>query len=316
MARFDVAIAGEINLDFILYGLPEQMPTERELLGSDFRVSLGSSSAILAHNLATLGTKVAFTTKVGGDSLGAEALKRLEASGVDLSRVVHSRESASGVTIILPHERERHILTYLGTISELRFEELDLEYLASAQHFHMSSLYLHRAMQDRIPELFRRMKQAGLTTSLDTNDDPHDRWGEPLAQTLPYVDILLPNEREACKIAGTDNVEDAIIALSRQIPTLIVKLGADGAVGISNGKRVSAAPVPVTVVDPVGAGDSFDAGFLHQWLRGADLQTCLTFANVIGAYSTTASGGTEAFKDHAALEQFLSRHFAAPQPSR
>ncbi len=310
MTRFDISIAGEINLDFILYGLPREMPTERELLGTDFRASLGSSSAILAHNMAVLGSRVAFITKVGDDSLGEDAVARVEQSGVDLSRIVKSKGQASGLTIILPHDHDRHQLTYLGTISELHFEELDLEYLSSARHFHLSSLYLHRAMLERIPELFRRMKEAGLTTSLDTNDDPDDRWGEPLQGVLPYVDVLLPNRREACKLANCKNFEDAVRSLTSRVALLVIKLGAEGAMASTGGETVTVPGVKVSVVDPVGAGDSFNAGFLHQWLRGADLRTCLTFANVIGAFSTTASGGTEAFRDRDALSRFVSEHFA------
>src|SRR5258706_13568124 len=121
MSKLDIAIAGEINLDLILYGLPEQMPVERELLASNFAVTLGSSSAILAHNLAALGSRVGFITKVGDDELGQLALRRLGAAGVDLTRTVRAKDAGSGVTVILPHERDRHILTYLGTISKLRF---------------------------------------------------------------------------------------------------------------------------------------------------------------------------------------------------
>src|SRR5579859_6344679 len=82
--RFDVTIVGEINLDLILYGLPQEMPVERELLASNFRVTLGSSSAIVAHNLAALGMKVGFVTRVGPDEFGRLALERLAESGVDL----------------------------------------------------------------------------------------------------------------------------------------------------------------------------------------------------------------------------------------
>src|ERR1700743_1344785 len=112
MKTLDVSIAGEINLDLILYGLPADMPTERELLASGFQATLGSSSAILAHNLATLGAKVGFTTRVGADSFGTMALERLGASGVDLSRVVNSAgPTKTGVTVLLPHGDTRHILT-------------------------------------------------------------------------------------------------------------------------------------------------------------------------------------------------------------
>ena len=311
MSKLDIAIAGEINLDLILYGLPEQMPTERELLASDFAITLGSSSAILAHNLAALGSRVGFVTKAGDDSFGSLAIDRLRERGVDLTRVVHGAKS--GVTLILPHGPQRHILTFPGTISELRFGDLNLDYLASARHFHMSSLFLQRELLPHVPELYRRMKSAGLTTSLDTNDDPDDRWDTILDEILPHVDILLPNEREAMKMSRTDDVETALSLLAQKVGTIVVKRGASGAVAIQNGRRFTALAAPVTVIDPVGAGDSFDAGFLHQFLRGADIANCLAYGNLCGAFSTTACGGTEAFRDAGRMQEFLKRHNAGNQ---
>lgn len=303
MSKLDITIAGEINLDLILYGLPEQMRTEHELLATDFAITLGSSSAILAHNLAALGSCVGFVTKVGEDPFGALATERLRERDVDLTRIAHGTKS--GVTVILPHGSDRHILTYPGTISELRFEDLDLDYLASARHFHMSSLFLQRELMPRVPELFRRMKSAGLTTSLDTNDDPEDRWAGILEDILPHVDLLLPNEREAIRISRADDLESALSRLSQKVETLVVKLGADGAIAIRDGRRISAPAVPVTVIDPVGAGDSFVAGFLHQFLRAADLATCLSYGNLCGAFSATGQGGTEAFRDVARMQEFF-----------
>lgn len=306
MAKLDISIAGEINLDLILYGLPEQMATERELLASDFAMTLGSSSAILAHNLAALGSRVGFVTKAGSDSFGSLAMERLRERGVDLTRVV--RGAKSGVTLILPHGSRRHILTYPGTISELLYSDLDLDYLASARHFHMSSLFLQRELLPHVPELFRRMKAAGLTTSLDTNDDPDDRWDAILDQILPQVDILLPNEREAQKMSRADDLETALTRLAQKVGLVAIKTGAAGAVAMQNGRRFSAPGVAVEVVDPVGAGDSFDAGFLHQFLRGADVGTCLAHGNLCGAFSTTACGGTEAFRDEGRTREFIRRH--------
>jgi sugar/nucleoside kinase (ribokinase family) len=180
-------------------------------------------------------------------------------------------------------------------------------YLASARHFHLSSLFLQRALLPRVPELFRHMKQAGLTTSLDTNDDPDEQWGAVVQETLPYVDVLLPNQREAMKMAHTDDFERALACLSERVKVLAVKMGPGGAMAICGGKRFSAPAVKVEVVDPVGAGDSFDAGFLHQYLRGADIETCLAWGNLCGAFSTTATGGTEAFRDPLKLSEFLAR---------
>ena len=311
MSNLDIAIVGEINLDLILYGLPEQLATERELLASGFATTLGSSSAILAHNLAALGSRVGFVTKVGDDPFGTLAMERLRERGVDLAGVAHGAKS--GVTIILPHGSRRHILTYPGTISELRFEDLDLDYLASARHFHMSSLFLQRELLPHVPEFFRRMKSAGLSTSLDTNDDPDDRWDSALEEILPHVDILLPNEREAMKISRADDAETALSRLAQKVETVVVKMGARGAIAIRAAHRFAAPAVPVTVIDPVGAGDSFDAGFLHQFLRGADLTTCLAYGNLCGAFSTTDCGGTEAFRDPARMQEFLRQHGASNQ---
>jgi sugar/nucleoside kinase (ribokinase family) len=317
MHKLDIAIVGEINLDLILYGLPEQMRTERELLATDFAITLGSSSAILAHNLAALGSRVGFVTKVGDDAFGGIAVERLRERGVELTRV--ARGAKSGVSIILPHggrlphEGRRHILTYPGTISELRFEDIDLDYLASARHFHMSSVFLQRELLPRVPELFRRMKSAGLTTSLDTNDDPEERWEGGLAEILPHVDILLPNEREAMKVARSGDVETALLRLAQKVKAVVVKMGSRGAVAIQDGQRFDAPAVPVKVVDPVGAGDSFDAGFLHQFLRGADLATCLAYGNLCGAFSATDCGGTEAFRDAERRQEFFRRHEAGSQ---
>lgn len=314
MAKLDIAIVGEINLDLILYGLPEVMPTERELLASGFAITLGSSSAILAHNLAALGSHVGFVTKVGDDSFGALALERLRERGVDLASVVCGTKS--GVTFILPHGAQRHILTYPGTISELRFGDLNLDYLSSARHFHLSSLFLQRGLLPDVPKLFHQMKDAGLTTSLDTNDDSEDRWNGVLEEVLPYVDILLPNRREAMKISRTDEFETALAWLAQRVKTVVVKMGADGAIAMQDGRRFTAAAVPVTVVDPVGAGDSFNAGFLHQFLSEADLATCLAYGNLCGAFSATVGGGTEAFRDAVSMQEFLRRHDASNRSRR
>jgi sugar/nucleoside kinase (ribokinase family) len=302
---FDVAIAGEINLDLILYGLPEQMPVERELLASDFRITLGSSSAIVAHNLASLGSRVTFTTMVGPDDFGRIALDRLAASGVDTSRTIRHPTLTTGVTLLLPHGKERHILTYPGTIAELTVGHLDFDHLKQARHFHLSSLYLQRGMHAGLLQLFARLKQAGVTISLDTNDDPEDRWAEPLHDLLPLVDVFLPSESEICRIARTSNLDRAVATLAPKVPAIVVKRGSDGARIHQQGRSIDVPPTLVTPVDTIGAGDSFDAGFLLAWNAGRSLVTAARAGNITGALSTQAPGGTEAFRDTALRERFL-----------
>jgi sugar/nucleoside kinase (ribokinase family) len=306
MPRFDVTIAGELNLDLILYGLPEQLPPERELLADRMMLTLGSSSAIVAHNLAALGSRVGFQSRIGDDPLGQIALERLQQSGVDVSLVRKVPGSTTtGLTVILHHESWRNILTYAGTIAETSWEDLDLDYLADSRHCHFSSYYLQRALRPRVGELFQRLKSKGLTISLDTNDDPDDRWESGLHEVLRYVDIFLPNEREACKVTGTEDLEAAIHKLTKLVPLVVVKLGSKGALAQRGTERFTSPPQEVVPVDTVGAGDSFDAGFLHEYVRGSGLPTCLASGNRAGALSTTRPGGTEAFRDIAHREKFF-----------
>jgi sugar/nucleoside kinase (ribokinase family) len=308
MPRFDVTIAGELNLDLILYGLPEQLPPERELLADRMMLTLGSSSAIVAHNLAALGSRVGFQSRIGDDPLGEIALERLQQGGVDVSLVRRvPGATTTGLTVILHHELWRNILTYSGTIAETSWDDLDLNYLSDSRHFHFSSYYLQRALRPRVGELFQQLKAKGLTISLDTNDDPDDRWEGGLSDVLRYVDVFLPNEREACKAAGTDDLEAAIHKLSQWVPLIVVKLGRKGAMAQRGAERVTSPSREVVAVDAVGAGDSFDAGFLHEFVRGSDLQTCLANGNLAGALSTTRPGGTEAFRDAAHRESVFRK---------
>jgi sugar/nucleoside kinase (ribokinase family) len=306
MPRFDVTIAGELNLDLILYGLPEALPPERELLASNMMVTLGSSSAIVAHNLASLGCRVGFVSKLGDDALGGIALERLKASGVDVSHVRRVDGGIqTGLTVILQREKLRNILTYPGTIFELRLEDLDVEYLTDSRHFHLSSYYLQRGLAGHIPELFRRLKAAGLTISLDTNDDPDDKWEGNLLEALRYVDVFLPNAREAMRVTRKANVDEAVAQLAERVPLVVIKLGEAGALARRGREAFTSPAVRVDFVDPVGAGDSFDAGFLSQYVRGADLPTCLAWGNRAGAFSTTMPGGTEAFRNRARVAEFF-----------
>jgi len=307
MPRFDVTIAGELNLDIIFYGLPEELPPEHELLTDRMMLTLGSSSAIVAHNLAALGTRVGFQSRIGDDSLGQIALQRLRESGVDVSRVLQvPGPVTTALTVILQHQDWRNILTYSGTMVDLTLDDLDLEFLSDSRHFHLSSFYLQKGLRPQVPELFRKLKQAGLTLSLDTNDDPDDRWDEELFESLRYVDIFLPNAREAKQITGTDDLRVAATKLAEVVPTVIIKMGAEGAMAQRGKECLQSPALKVNFVDPVGAGDSFDAGFLHQFVRGGDLATCLAFGNRAAAFSTTRAGGTEAFRDREYREEFLA----------
>jgi sugar/nucleoside kinase (ribokinase family) len=139
-------------------------------------------------------------------------------------------------------------------------------------------------LRPKIGELFGEARRRGLTTSLDTNDDPDGLWGDDVREALRYVDIFFPNEREAKSIAQTKDLTLAISRLSERVGIVAVQLGSEGAMVRKGAHEWRCSPLAVDVVDTVGAGDSFDAGFIRRFLQGAGVDECFAHANVAGAY--------------------------------
>jgi sugar/nucleoside kinase (ribokinase family) len=305
--KFGISVVGELNLDLVLYGLPGHFELDREHIASNLSLTLGSSSAIFAHNFALLGNRVGFHSAVGDDPLGKLCLERLMESGVDVSAVRKFPAKQTGFSVILPQPEKRFILTYPGVMAEMRVEDLDLTRILEAGHLHLSSYFLQKALRPRVPDLFRLAKEAGLSTSMDTNDDPDDRWDQDVLDVLSWVDALLPNEYEACRLARTDDPILALDFLAARVPLVVMKRGEEGALARQGLETFEASSPRVAAVDTIGAGDSFDAGFLHQFIRGAKIEECLRYGNLTGALSTTRSGGTEAFRDTKHRESFLAQ---------
>jgi len=295
--RFDIAIVGDCNLDLVLYGLPEALPLERELLASGMALQIGGSAAITACNMAALGSSVGFVCAQGEDSFAELCVDALRAAGVENSASVRITDGATGVTVLLQHEGARRMLTYPGVTHALRRTDLDMPYLCRSRHLHMASYYLQERLTEDIPKLFSELKSHGLTVSLDPNDDPADSWDRGILDAIRYVDVLMPNEREVSRITGETDTEKAIEILRSQVPVLVVKRGSRGASAYAGDSSWSVSAFPVEVVDAIGAGDSFNAGFLHGYLKGWPIEKCLRYGALTGAWSTTASGGTCAFAE-------------------
>jgi sugar/nucleoside kinase (ribokinase family) len=108
------------------------------------------------------------------------------------------------------------------------------------------------------------------------------------------VDVFLPNEAEALALTGAKTVEKAAASLGKKCSVVAVKLGARGAIGNSGNETAQAPAFNIHVVDTVGAGDTFDAGFLYGWLNDWSLEKTLRLAVICGSLSTRATGGTSA----------------------
>jgi len=290
---FDLLVAGEINPDLILSGDVEPAFGQVEKLVDSAALTIGSSSVIFACGAARLGLKVAFVGKCGDDVFGRFMLEEMARSGVNTGQVKVINGGTTGLSVILNRGTDRAILTCSGLIDSLTAEDVSDVLLTQARHLHVASYFLQTALQPGLPGLFERAHRHGLTTSLDTNYDPSEKW-HGFDALLAVTNVFLPNEAEACSLARTEDVEQAARWLADRVETLAVKMGACGALGINAGRMVSTPSIPVKVVDTVGAGDSFDAGFIYGYLNGWPMEKTQRLAVICGALSTRSAGGTQA----------------------
>jgi sugar/nucleoside kinase (ribokinase family) len=217
-------------------------------------------------------------------------LEEMRRRSVDVGNVIVIPGGSTGLSVILNREADRAILTYPGLIPSLRAEDLSDELMARARHLHVASYFLQTDLQPGLPGLFHRAHTLGLTTSLDTNWDPSGEW-RGFDALLPLVDVFLPNANEARALTGSTNEQQAIAELGRACHTVAVKLGANGGLAFQDGRTVAAPALLVRVVDTVGAGDTFDAGFLYGFLNRWPLGKSLRMACACGSLSTRESGG-------------------------
>ncbi|MBN1149085.1 MAG: carbohydrate kinase family protein [Anaerolineales bacterium] len=293
-AQYDLLVAGEINPDLILSDpAVEARFGQAEILVQDAALTAGSSSVIFACGAAKLGLQVAFVGLVGDDLFGRFMLDTMAAAGVETRHVLVDPGRKTGLSVILNRGGDRAILTYLGAIDALRSEQVTDQLLEQARHLHVASYFMQTALQPGLPELFRRARRLGLSTSLDTNWDPQGGWAG-VEGMLSLTDIFLPNAAEALAISGAEDVEMACAWLSRRARRVAVKLGAQGALAQQGDQRVRCPALPVDVMDTVGAGDSFDAGFVYAYLQGWSLKNCTRLGVACGSLSTRAHGGTQA----------------------
>ena len=287
-----VLVVGEINVDLILQGAHAFPTPGKEVLVDDVVLTLGSASAICAMGLARLGTPVAFLGKVGTDPWGEFCLDVMRAAAIDVSRVIAEAKIKTGVTVSVTSPRDRALVSYLGSIRALRADDVPASALRGFDHLHVSSYFLQEGLRPGSRSLFARARAAGLTTSLDPGFDPSERWAGDLQETLAEVDLFFPNEVELRAITRTDAVPDALRRLAGGRARTIAKLGAQGCATLADDGRLLQVPsYSVEAVDTTGAGDSFNAGFLHAWLARRPLEECLRWGAACGSLSTRGLGG-------------------------
>jgi 2-dehydro-3-deoxygluconokinase len=269
--------------------------------------SLGGAEANVAIGLARLGLSAAYVSRVGTDPFGDEVLRTLRGEGVDVSRVQRSPTRPTGLMVKelrSPHDVRVHYYRQGSAVTELD----GIGEAPAARHVHATgiTLALGAGPAAAVGDLLTAAAAMGATVSLDPNirlklwslDDAV----AALRVILPQVDDLLLSEAEALALAGADDLDDALLWLvDRGIARVVVRRGAAGAVGVGAGaERVEvAAETAGPVVDSVGAGDAFTAGYLFERLRGATFAAAMATGTWTAGHVVSHVGDYEGLPDRA-----------------
>jgi 2-dehydro-3-deoxygluconokinase len=281
-----------------------------------FTRSFAGAEATVAVGMARLGHRVGWCGRVGDDPFGLAALDTLRAEGVDLSRAVVDPDAPTGLLVRDAPPGRRVTVQYYragSAASRMTEDHLDLDYLCSARLLHVTGITpalgagCHRA----VVTAMRAARAAGVVVAFDPNIRLRlwsaARAAEVLGELVGLADIVLSGLDEAALITGQDEpAAVAALLLARGARLVVLKLGERGS-WASDGTNVWHRPSrPVAVVDPVGAGDAFDAAFLSGYLRGVPVPEALAAGNLAGALSVQAAGDLDGLPYPADLVDFES----------
>jgi sugar/nucleoside kinase (ribokinase family) len=304
MASKPVVMLGDANVD-LLIRLPERGPGKRDISGSVPQLFGGGTVANASVALARLGVPVAFVGMVGDDGYGRYVRDDLAREGIDTRGLILNPDVFTQMVLALVEpDGERMLVVWPpkgGAPVHLRPEDLDPDQIAGAAWLHTSGMVLREMpVREAVLHGMRIAREAGVPVSLDLNLRLELwGWGDDIRATLdralPLVDVVFGSgAEEIVPVAGVEPVKRAAQTLADGQRTVVARLGAAGALAATPAEIVHAPAFPAEVVDTVGAGDAFDAGFIAARAAGHDLHTALRWGNAVAALHIGQPGARSA----------------------
>ncbi|MDR1203186.1 MAG: carbohydrate kinase family protein [Tannerellaceae bacterium] len=314
MKKFDVIAIGELNVDVILNHIDGEPEVGKEKFAKEMNLTLGSSTAIFAANIACLGSRTGFVGMIGQDTFGDLIETSLSDKGVDTSMIIKSNKYSSGATICMNYRENRANITYQGAMDFMRFSDINKDIFGLTKHIHLSSVFMQSGIKKDLLEILKYARDSSVTTSLDTQWDPAERWDLEYEKILPYLNVFLPNETELKLITQSHTLDEAVQKIQSLIDICVIKRGRSGSLLLQKNRGLTPlnAFLNNNVIDAIGAGDSFNAGFIHAFVNGETAENAQITGNLTGAINTTAAGGTGAFTSKEAVKDIARKRFNRP----
>ncbi|MBI1878099.1 MAG: carbohydrate kinase family protein [Chloroflexi bacterium] len=286
---YDVILLDErIYCDLLFTGLTALPALGEEQLARQLTVMPGGIfNTALA--LKRLGVKVGLAVDVGQDFFSRFINEVILKEGLDPSLIRRHPGDLAAVTVAASVGEDRAFLSYVQPAATPPAQPSDWQGV-TARHLHVGGLVAASGQLEGLAWA----KAKGWTLSADCQFFAEQTNRRRLRAALVQVEYFLPNAQEALTLTGAATVELAAQQLGQDIPHVIIKCGAQGAVAFSQGQLLRSPALPVTPVDTTAAGDCFNAGFLYGLLNGHSLAECLQYGNIAGGLSTQGPGAARA----------------------
>ncbi len=303
-----ILVIGELNVDLIMNQLQGEPEYGKEQKASEMNLVMGSSSAIFACNIASLGTPVSFAGMVGDDMFGKFVRHSLVQKRVNIDHVKTSKTAKTGVTVAFNKANERLMVTHPGAMELFGQDDLAPSLFEEFDHLHISSIFFQPQLKKDLASIFQSAKEAGLTTSMDVQWDPKEVWDLDLTIFLGKIDLFMPNETELLNLTGAETPDEALQSVAEFDTKFVIKQGRKGSLYQHKGRRLTQdAFLLEGFVDAIGAGDSFNAGFIHAFLQGKTPEECLKQGSITAAVSTLKPGGTGSIQNFQQVQKYLKQ---------
>lgn len=286
-------VIGDLNIDLIFSKLDRFPEIGSEIIAEKSFLDIGGSGGIFSAVLSQLGSETIIISEIGNDHLGRFLIERLGKFGVKTDLIeVHDNKN-TGISVTASYAEDKYQISELTAVNTMNFVNIKGDIIEDINHVHFTSYYMMKNLIPKYTEIIKEIKRINnsITFSLDTNDDPEDNWKGDLSGVLKNIDILFVNKKESLKISGSKNIEEAIKILKNMVANVVVKLGPEGSLAHFSGDLIKTKALTVDFQDSTGAGDNFDAGFIHGYLKGYDEESALKIANICGGESVRFLGG-------------------------
>ena len=304
----DCLVIGDLNVDIVLNKLEDYPELGKEIVAESHFLDIGGSGGIFSAVLSGLGINTYIISKIGSDFLGKFLINKLKSYDVNINKLIIEDNKETGITINLSYREDKYQISSLGLVNSLNIDEVVFKNIKDIGHVHFTSYYMMNNLKKDYVKLINDIKKVykNITFSLDTNDDPENRWGDEIYKILNNIDIFLVNKKEALKITKESDTSDALNKLKREVKTVVIKLGSEGYIARDGDNYYSGDSLSANFKDSTGAGDNFDAGFIYGYINDLGIEKSLKIANVVGVKSVEYPGGVGKKEKFSELKKLIN----------